>query len=432
MSQQEFDAYLRLLGRFLRLSDAQREAIASELQDHMEERLAELLEQGYTREDAIQTALGEFGDAAALAADFGRVGRRRRWIMRTTAATVGLAATILIVSFLLPENRAYLPAPSLSQADQRTLVGARSSGAAATMPGYAGGQVGSATPLMIAGAELKAEREVLQRLGKALPDVHFAEGTGFQEVIEFLRQAAGVSIDVNWNALQLVGVDKTTDTQGVNLRNVRVDRVIQLLLENVSGRVGERLGYSVVDGFVRISSTEDLDRHLVVRVYDCQDLIRRPLTEEQKARLQARGAAPGFGMPGGMGGGGGGAAFPAPADVMAMLEAQESQRLTQLLRETIAPGTWAPESQRGSVSEYDGLLIVRNTWNVQQSVAEFLSLLRQARAARNESPAAQTAVSLADGVGLFSHAAAEQVLPEARRQAAVRDDRSPTTKPATE
>ena len=69
MSEQEFESYLRLLGRLLRLSDEQREAIRHELEDHMAERLAELLERGYTRDEAVATALDEFGDAAALASD---------------------------------------------------------------------------------------------------------------------------------------------------------------------------------------------------------------------------------------------------------------------------------------------------------------------------------------------------------------------------
>ena len=41
MSEHEFEAYLNLLARTLRLSDAQREQIAGELRDHLEARLAD-------------------------------------------------------------------------------------------------------------------------------------------------------------------------------------------------------------------------------------------------------------------------------------------------------------------------------------------------------------------------------------------------------
>ena len=67
MSQHEFDQFLSLLNRLLRLSSSEREAIANELCDHLEERLTELLSQGVPRYKAIETALEEFGDAAGLA-----------------------------------------------------------------------------------------------------------------------------------------------------------------------------------------------------------------------------------------------------------------------------------------------------------------------------------------------------------------------------
>ena len=58
MSEQEFEAYLRLLGRFLRLTETQREAVRTELRDHMEERLRELLERGYSRDDIEKICSG--------------------------------------------------------------------------------------------------------------------------------------------------------------------------------------------------------------------------------------------------------------------------------------------------------------------------------------------------------------------------------------
>ena len=70
MSEQEFDVYLNLIAKLLRLSDTQRQAISDELRDHMEARLEELMDQGLTKEDAIHAAIEEFGDAAGLADQF--------------------------------------------------------------------------------------------------------------------------------------------------------------------------------------------------------------------------------------------------------------------------------------------------------------------------------------------------------------------------
>ena len=103
MSDREFEHYLALLTRLLRLGGKQREKIAGELRAHLEDRLEELLARGVSREEAVRRALEEFGDAAGLAAEFVSLSRnrRRRWLMRLTtfsvAATVLLAAGLAIV-----------------------------------------------------------------------------------------------------------------------------------------------------------------------------------------------------------------------------------------------------------------------------------------------------------------------------------------------
>ena len=70
MSEHEFELYLRLLGKFLRLTPGQQADVADELRDHLEARLEELSRGGLSRDDAIRLALDEFGDAAHLADHF--------------------------------------------------------------------------------------------------------------------------------------------------------------------------------------------------------------------------------------------------------------------------------------------------------------------------------------------------------------------------
>ena len=57
MSEKEFQLYLSLLGRFLRLRPGQRREIADELRDHLEERLEEISCQGFSRDEAVRRAL---------------------------------------------------------------------------------------------------------------------------------------------------------------------------------------------------------------------------------------------------------------------------------------------------------------------------------------------------------------------------------------
>jgi hypothetical protein len=108
MSDREFENYLTLIGRLLRLNSAQREAIGEELRDHFESRLTELTGRGVPHDEAVRRALEEFGDAAGLAAQFSRISsqRKRRMIMRCTVASVAmLAGALIVATSIWPEHR---------------------------------------------------------------------------------------------------------------------------------------------------------------------------------------------------------------------------------------------------------------------------------------------------------------------------------------
>ncbi len=75
MSEHEFDNYLKLLSGILKLSRHQAAEIAGELRAHLEERMADLMAEGKSREEAIALALEEFGDAAGLATGFVKLHR---------------------------------------------------------------------------------------------------------------------------------------------------------------------------------------------------------------------------------------------------------------------------------------------------------------------------------------------------------------------
>lgn len=96
MPEREFELYLGLLGKLLKLTPEQKSAISDELRDHLEERFEELVQASLSREDAIRQALDEFGDAAGLAVDFTKVSRKkiRRTIVKTTALTTAVTALL--------------------------------------------------------------------------------------------------------------------------------------------------------------------------------------------------------------------------------------------------------------------------------------------------------------------------------------------------
>ena len=108
VSEHEFEAYLNLLARTLKLSEAQRQQIAGELRHHLEERLAELIEQGHDRDAAILAALDEFGDANILASDLTLPSQRvkNKRILKKTFGIAVIAAAVVLGAFIL------MPAPT--------------------------------------------------------------------------------------------------------------------------------------------------------------------------------------------------------------------------------------------------------------------------------------------------------------------------------
>lgn len=254
MSQQEFDTYLSLLCRLLRIAPQQREQVAEEFRTHMEDRLEDLLASGTEREEAVKLALEEFGDAAGLAAQIASIsqGRRKRWIMRIgTISIVGLAAAALLAVALWPEG-AQVKAPQVvAQTDEKP---------AAAGSGPAGGDGVAARSE--ATAEQSIEQKLAQRIDADYPDVPFLE------LLYDLSERTKIQMYVNRKAID--GTEASLDAPiSINLKSVRVDMVLDLVLEQAS----DELAYVERDGILIISTSEALSGASEVRVYNCRDLL---------------------------------------------------------------------------------------------------------------------------------------------------------------
>ncbi len=121
MPEHEFEIYLSVLSRLLKLTPEQTASIEDELRDHLEERFEELVRSGVERDEAIKQALDEFGDASGLAVDLTRVSQKpiRRWVIGSsivTAAALLIAATVFLMSEPDPAN---LPGATTAVAQTR-------------------------------------------------------------------------------------------------------------------------------------------------------------------------------------------------------------------------------------------------------------------------------------------------------------------------
>ncbi|MEX2026627.1 MAG: permease prefix domain 1-containing protein, partial [Pirellulaceae bacterium] len=229
MSQQEFDNYLALLVRLLRIAPQQREQVAEEFRAHMEDRLDDLLSRGMSRDKAVKLALEEFGDAAGLAAELAQIStiRKRRWYMKVSAYSVaGLAAAVLLAIALWPESQR-LPAMPQAIAQQPATKGAKGKTKAAPQP-------------------------TLEEKLAARTTVDFLD-TPLTDVFEFLASENKIQIYVNRRALSDESLELDAPIT-MSLKDVKVETVLDLALDQVS----DQFAYLERDGVLIISTVTAL------------------------------------------------------------------------------------------------------------------------------------------------------------------------------
>lgn len=252
--------------------------------------------------------------------------------------------------------------------------------------------------------EEEADRRTRERLRDTVPQINFPEGSSVEDVLEWIREQSGLSINVNWNALAILGIDRTSDTLGITLQNARYETIIRFLLDNIA-LPEVPLDYEVVDGIVRISTREDLDQNRITRVYDVSDLlIRIPSFRSEEDDMMGGGMMGGMGggmmggMMGGMGGGmmgggmmggyggggyggGGGSYGSSDSEDEEDEETREEiiEEIEELIKNQIEPGTWVPEGTLGSLQVWNDRLIVTHTARAHQQLVDLLRQLREAK-----------------------------------------------------
>ena len=100
MNHRELENYLAVVSRLLRLTSKQRTQLQEELRDHLEFRVAELLEDGLSEEDAIQVAIEDFGDADVMANQFNEIAGQRKKRLTARFTVMATAVCFLLILFV--------------------------------------------------------------------------------------------------------------------------------------------------------------------------------------------------------------------------------------------------------------------------------------------------------------------------------------------
>lgn len=94
----EVRAYLQDLRKRLRLAPGKAQDILRELEAHLEDRTAELIEKGLSREQAVRQALEELGNTRLLAKEFYAVHSRAPWPTTALAAFPHVVASLVFLA----------------------------------------------------------------------------------------------------------------------------------------------------------------------------------------------------------------------------------------------------------------------------------------------------------------------------------------------
>jgi hypothetical protein len=360
MSDREFENYLTLLAGLLRLDGKQRQAIAEELRSHLEDRLEELVARGVSREDAVQQALAEFGDAAGLAGQFAAISqtRRRRWLMRVM--TFSVAATLLLaagIAIFWPGRNA---APGIAEAVAQD---ARSSSKA--------GEASKDTP----GSDTKLAEALNRRI-----NIEF-DNVPLKDVAAHLTRETGVTFHVMHKKLEEASLSLDTPITS-NFRNIRLSTWLELALKELE------LAYVEKDDLIVITTPEDAESELQIRVYDCRDLLamgppdvkqvpRAPvppsaMRSEMSPPPSSKEQLPQLG--------GGGTSVNGPfkqQEPVSELD-RRAEDLIDLVIGTVKPDSWDDVGGPGGIDAYNGLVVVAQTDEVHKKVERLFDMLREA------------------------------------------------------
>jgi general secretion pathway protein D len=238
-----------------------------------------------------------------------------------------------------------------------------------------------------------ADEAVAGLLEKSLPEIRFQD-VAFADVVDFLRDTTQANIFVNWKALEAANIDRNAPVS-TRLRNVKFSKVLRTILESVGGgATTSQLGYTVDEGVITISTTEDLARNVETRTYDIRDLIIAipDFSNAPDFSLTGNGnngnnGGGGFGggsgnsgRGGGLFGGGSGDDDDDDDDENTPTREELVEQITSLIRETIGVGTWKEDGgQLGSLRELGGQLIVTQTPEVHRQISSLLEKLREQR-----------------------------------------------------
>jgi general secretion pathway protein D len=225
------------------------------------------------------------------------------------------------------------------------------------------------------------------QLDRRLPELHF-NANAFADVVEFLRDVTGANIYVDWPALERASISRDAPVTA-RLRDIKFSKALELIFKSVEGEEDDRkLGYSIDEGVITISTRKELNKNVVTQRYDINDLLFVAPDYTNAPNLDITGSQGGGG--GGRGGGGG-----QQQNIFQGGQQQQNQQEQQGQREArideikkyivdnVSPTTWKDNGgDVGSISSSPlrAVLLITQTPENHRAITKVLDSLRASQA----------------------------------------------------
>ena len=199
-----------------------------------------------------------------------------------------------------------------------------------------------------------------------------------EDVVEWLREKSEDKVNIlfRWNALQLEGVDRDTIIT-LRVRRQTVGGILSEVVDQMSP--DGRVTFHGIENSLIVSTKQDLNRKLYLRVYEVTDILFHVPDFGRSAPVVDLKAAARAGK-----GGSGQSIFSGSQSSSEDLEEEEQEveerieSLRSLVRATVSPDSWSLDgdgSGEGTIQLYDNrFLIVRNTMEVHEQLVGYFSL----------------------------------------------------------
>jgi len=194
-----------------------------------------------------------------------------------------------------------------------------------------------------------------------LPDIRL-DGATFVDAIDFLADATGANIHVDWQALETIGITKDS-LVSCKLRHVTLRKALALLINSVGK--GDQLTYFVDEGVIEITSRVEADQKLYTATYPVDDILLD--VPDFKG--------PDFNLSSGSSGGGGKGSGVGIFDLgksddgeKAKTKAERAEDLISVIKETLRPEVWRDNGGTATIRYFNGNLIVTAPRSIHESL----------------------------------------------------------------